>query len=207
MESHRKKRHDKYGAVGEPDAPVRKCKKKNEKLDTVLKELAELKSSNVELNNELSKARETILSLQTSLNTPRSISSEINSVDFIDDVGPTSTQWQGTKGSAEMTRFMSSVKQMSVSAITVPECKPSCDGDVIGRHDFEIWKDLLIDTMKLAAVVDEATQFTVFKVKAGQRLLDIFRNTKSTPDAPNQDTHPFSNALWRLKTYFGSGSD
>lgn len=44
-------------------------------------------------------------------------------------------------------------------------------------------------------------------MKAGQRLLEIFRNTKSHAEAPNPDSAPFSNAMHRLKTYFGSGSD
>lgn len=35
----------------------------------------------------------------------------------------------------------------------------------------------------------------------------MFRNTKSDTDAPDATTEPFSNALHRLKQYFGSGSD
>lgn len=49
--------------------------------------------------------------------------------------------------------------------------------------------------------------FMYFKVKAGQRLLEIFRNTKSNAESPDPVIAPFSNAMHRLKTYFGSGSD
>ncbi|XP_058822026.1 uncharacterized protein LOC131683769 [Topomyia yanbarensis] len=51
------------------------------------------------------------------------------------------------------------------------------------------------------------TKFTVFKVKAGSGLLEIYRNTKSNADSPDPNKAPFSNALHRLQSYFGSGSD
>lgn len=106
----------------------------------------------------------------------------------------------------EESKFFSSMNQLSVASINVPECKAT-DGGEIHRQTYEMWKDLLVDSLKLAGVDDESTKFTVFKVKAGQRLLEIYRNTKTPDDAPNQDTAPFSNAMHRLKTYFGSGSD
>lgn len=67
--------------------------------------------------------------------------------------------------------------------------------------------ELLIDCMALAGIEDELTKFTVFKVKAGPRLLTIFKNAKSDADAPDSTMEPFSNALHRLKLYFGTGSD
>lgn len=108
--------------------------------------------------------------------------------------------------SFEESKFVSSMNQLSVASINVPECKAS-DGEEIHRQSYEMWKDLLVDSLKLAGIDDESTQFTVFKVKAGPRLLEIYRNTKSQEEAPDQDTLPFSNAMYRLKTYFGSGSD
>lgn len=109
-------------------------------------------------------------------------------------------------GSQEESRFLSSMNQLSVASINVPECKPTDDGDV-HRQTFEVWKDLLVDSMNLAGIDDEHTMFTVFKVKAGIKLLQIFRNTKSQNDDPDPQTRPFSNAMHRLKSYFGSGSD
>lgn len=61
--------------------------------------------------------------------------------------------------------------------------------------------------MQLAGISDEPTKYMIFKVKAGILLLDIFRNTKSDENAPDVVSNPFSNAMYRLKTYFGSGSD
>lgn len=106
----------------------------------------------------------------------------------------------------EESKFASSMNQLSIASINVPECKAP-DGEEIHRQTYEMWKDLLVDSLKLAGIDDESTKFTVFKVKAGTRLLEIYRNTKSQAEAPDQDTHPFSNAMHRLKTYFGSGSD
>nr|XP_029729216.1 uncharacterized protein LOC115266783 [Aedes albopictus] len=111
-----------------------------------------------------------------------------------------------TDNSREGSRFLSSMNQLSVASINVPECKPADDGD-IHRQTYELWKDLLIDSMNLAGIDDEHTMFTVFKVKAGIKLLEIFRNTKSQQDDPDVITRPFSNAMQRLKSYFGSGSD
>nr|XP_029713492.1 uncharacterized protein LOC115257730 [Aedes albopictus] len=106
----------------------------------------------------------------------------------------------------EESRFLSSMNQLSVASINVPECKPADDGD-IHRQTYELWKDLLVDSMNLAGIDDEHTMFTVFKVKAGVKLLEIFRNTKSQQDDPDVENRPFSNAMQRLKSYFGSGSD
>lgn len=175
----------------------------------MLKELAETKASHALLNEEWNKAQETIRSLQATLHAPRSEASDVHSDEFNGEVGISSTQRHGNQKetSMELSRFMSSVNQMSVSSVTVPECKPSVGCEEIGRQDFEAWKDLLEDSMKLAGIMDEATQFIIFKVKAGQKLMEIFKNTKSSSEAPDQNEHPFLNAMFRLKAYFTSGSD
>lgn len=108
--------------------------------------------------------------------------------------------------SFEESKFLSSMNQLSVASINVPECK-SADDDEIHHQTYEQWKDLLIDSLKLAGIEDETTKFTVFKVKAGARLLEIFRNTRSHTNSPDPAKAPFSNALHRLQSYFGSGSD
>lgn len=110
------------------------------------------------------------------------------------------------EASQGQSRFLSSMNQLSVASVSVPECKPADDGD-IHRQTYETWKDLLIDSLKLAGIEDEHTMFTVFKVKAGIKLLEIFRNTKTQQGDPDPESKPFSNAMNRLKTYFGSGSD
>lgn len=185
----------------------RKIKKKSSKLDTIMKELAEVKSSNATLTEQLGNAQETIMSLQASLQAPRSDSGDVESVEFNGNVGISSTQRPRNESGIELSRFMSSMNQMSISSISVPECKPLVEGEQLGRRDFEAWKDLLTDSFKLAGVDDEATQFVVLKLKAGPMLLEIYKNTKSTAEAPNDELYPFSNALFRLKAYFGSASD
>ncbi|XP_065092733.1 uncharacterized protein LOC135713536 [Ochlerotatus camptorhynchus] len=102
---------------------------------------------------------------------------------------------------------MSSVNQISISTVNVPECKSSVEGEEIGKFEFESWKDLLLDSMTLAGITDEPTKFIVFKVKAGFKLMEIYKNTTTMVDAPDPEAHPFTNAMHRLKTYFGSGSD
>ncbi|XP_058455411.1 uncharacterized protein LOC131432867 [Malaya genurostris] len=103
--------------------------------------------------------------------------------------------------------FMTSFHQLSISSLNVPECLPLTESEGIQRHSYEMWRDMLVDSMELAGINDERTKFIVFKVKAGQRLLEIFKNTSSDSSSPDPDQYPFSNALYRLKNYFGSGSD
>lgn len=136
--------------------------------------------------------------------------SEYDSVGFQQALGPTSTRRMDTPvqmNASENSRFMSSVTQLSLSSINIPECKPLDGDEEIFRYSYEAWKELLEDTMRLAGVEDDRTKFTIFKIKAGARLLQIFRNTKSQAGFPNPETEPFANAMYRLKSYFGSGSD
>ncbi|KXJ74395.1 hypothetical protein RP20_CCG013712 [Aedes albopictus] len=138
---------------------------------------------------------------------PESTAMEIDNVES-GTTGPSSTHRSGGgEATMEVSRFMSSVNQISISTINIPECKPSVEGEEIGKFEFESWKDLLVDSMTLAGVTDEPTQFIVFKVKAGPKLMEIYRNTTTTTDCPNRDAFPFTNAMHRLKTYFGSSSD
>ncbi|XP_058830564.1 uncharacterized protein LOC131689479 [Topomyia yanbarensis] len=184
--------------------------KKKAKKNLLSRELAEEKARNALLLDELEKSRMQNAELLAGLNV--SSAANINPVDnaAIDfDYGNRlcSTQHVPTPPSLDESRFLSSMNQLSVASINVPECKPIDDDDDIHRQSFESWKDLLIDCMKLAGIDDEFTKFTVFKVKAGARLLELFRNTKSQADDPDPDIKPFSNAMHRLKSYFGSGSD
>ncbi|XP_062538829.1 uncharacterized protein LOC134207127 [Armigeres subalbatus] len=190
------------------DALDRKAKKKNSKLDTALKELAASNAKVEEMREQLERAQETIISLQSTLHTTKTNADEVNSVEFGSDIGPSSTQRNGNaEATMEVSRFISSVNQISISTVNVPECKPLIEGDEIGKFEFETWKDLLLDSLTLAGITDEATRFIVFKVKAGSRLMEIYRNTTTATGAPDLETCPFTNALHRLKTYFGSGSD
>ncbi|XP_062559644.1 uncharacterized protein LOC134224327 [Armigeres subalbatus] len=170
------------------DKTPRTRDQKKKKVKDLARELAEEKAKNATLREALDR------SLQ-----------ENPELDFNAENRMSSTRHMGPQ-SFEESKFFSSMNQLSVASINVPECKAP-DGEEIHRQTYEMWKDLLVDSLKLAGVDDESTKFTVFKVKAGTRLLEIYRNTKSRDDAPDQVTAPFSNALHRLRTYFGSGSD
>lgn len=167
-----------------PDKPVR-TREQKKKVKDLQRELAEEKAKNATLTEALERS--------------------LQDADFNAENRLSSTRHTGLQ-SIEESKFFSSMNQLSVASISVPECKAT-DGGEIHRQTYEMWKDLLVDSLKLAGINDESTKFTVLKVKAGPRLLEIYRNTKSQEDAPNEETEPFSNALHRLKTYFGSGSD
>lgn len=181
-------------------------------MEVLTKQLEKEKTEKAELAEQLKKLQaefDAMKSAQKANPEPeKEHPNEVNDDDGI-EIAPiaSSTRHVRSTGSLEESRFLSSVNQLSISSISVPECKPAEGDDEIHRNTFEMWRDLLIDCMTLAGIEDELTKFTVFKVKAGQRLLAIFRNTKSDVEAPDEVIEPFSNALHRLKQYFGSGSD
>lgn len=175
-----------------------------------MKKLETEKAEKVEMAQQLKKLQAEIEAMKTTRAvqfTKEKDVTEEESADFEIAPSASSTRYGRPLGSLEESRFLSSVNQLSISSIAVPECKPAEGDDEIHRQRFEMWRDLLIDCMTLAGIEDELTKFTVFKVKAGPRLLTIFKNTKSDAEAPDANTNPFSNALHRLKLYFGSGSD
>lgn len=155
----------------------------------------------------LNRSQREIAELQASKQNKAKGSGEVEDpeIDFNAENGLSSTR-QVAGPSFEESRFLSSMNQLSVASINVPECKAT-DDDGIHRFTYDQWKDLLIDSLKLAGIEDEVTKFTVFKVKAGPQLLEIFRNTKSHDSSPDPVKRPFSNAMQRLQSYFGSGSD
>lgn len=165
-------------------------KSKKERIAELLEEIKQLR----EENEQLRKSNTEVIAVA-------------NHDDAETSVGSNGTQQTDSSVKNEESKLLSSVHQLSISSLNVPECKPAVEGEGIQRHSFETWRDLLVDSMKLLGVQDESTMFTIFRVKAGQQLLEIFKNTKSDPNAPDEREFPFSNALHRLKSYFGSGSD
>lgn len=164
------------------------------------------RSLTAELRNELEKVRMEKEQLEATVNSISANDVDRSMSDFSEHFRPHSTQ-RDKSILLEESRFMSSINQLSISSINVSECKPSGDDGELHRHDFEQWKDLLVDSMQLAGISDESTKFMIFKVRAGSRLLDIYKNTTSDENAPDAMSNPFLNAMHRLKTYFGSGSD
>ncbi|XP_062705537.1 uncharacterized protein LOC134287558 isoform X2 [Aedes albopictus] len=187
----------------------KKATKKANELDNMAKELEKEKHEKAEMAEQLKNLQAEVEAMKAARAEHPRHEKEVDdgSVDF--EIVPASSTHRPNKSMAskEESRFLSSVNQLSVSSISVPECKPMAGEDEIHRQTFEMWRDLLLDCMALAGIEDEATKFTVFKVKAGPRLLAIFKNTKSDSEAPDVSISPFENAMYRLKLYFGSNSD
>lgn len=161
-----------------------------------MRELELERNRNARLLEELNASQKKTAELQANL--------DLSSVDLTN--GLSSTKRPSSVSSAEESKFYSSMNQLCLASLNVPECTPSDEGD-IHRQTFEQWKELLLDNLRLAGVDDELTKFTVFRVKAGNRLLEIFRNTTTQEGFADPETHPFTNAMQRLRSYFGSGSD
>lgn len=112
-------------------------------------------------------------------------------------------------GSEEITATVSStllasVNNMSLSTMSIPECKPS-DGEAeIDRKGYEYWKNIAVASLNLIQAADEFTKMDVFKIKAGAKLLELLQGIKSSAEMPDAKQFPFSNALARLDGYFGS---
>nr|XP_029709193.1 uncharacterized protein LOC109423460 [Aedes albopictus] len=184
--------------------------KKDRKMEILTKQLEAEKKEKAEIGEQLKKLQAELEAMKSAqMPNPTPEKEVLNDAGEEFEVAPSASSTRRVRSMAnlEESRFLSSVNQLSISSITVPECKPAEGDDEIHRNTFEMWRDLLIDCMALAGIEDEFTKFTVFKVKAGPRLLTVFRNTKSDVDAPDATTEPFSNALHRLRQYFGSGSD
>lgn len=58
--------------------------------------------------------------------------------------------------------------------------------------------------MDLMRSVDENTRFSIFKIKAGVKLLEVYDSTATTPGMPDEKDEPYSNAIARLNEYYGS---
>lgn len=182
---------------------------KRNRIAKLEKDLEEERTRNAILVNEMHKMREAKEpAIATGGEEPLSDSAgEIlaqSTIEF-EAVGPSSTQRPRDITGFEESKFMCSINQLSVSSIAVPECKSTTENGEIDRHTFVQWHDLLVDSMQLAGITDEATKFTIFKVKAGPRLLDIYRNSKADEGAPDAVMAPFGHAMYRLKAYYGSG--
>lgn len=98
----------------------------------------------------------------------------------------------------------SSMHGLSYASLSIPECKPSEGEEDIDRKCFENWKDLFEASMQLMGVFDENVKMSIFKIRAGANLLEILVGAAPSKDTPHAELAPYSNAMGRLKNYFGS---
>ncbi|XP_062533274.1 uncharacterized protein LOC134202244 [Armigeres subalbatus] len=140
------------------------------------------RAEKAEIAEQLKKLQAVVASLQASKETiPSDEKDETEEASVDLEVVPIASSTRRpakTIGTLDESRFLSSVNQLSISSITVPECKPLAGDDEIHRHTFEMWKDLLIDCMALAGIEDEATKFTVFKLYFGSSSDVMFQRRK-----------------------------
>lgn len=100
--------------------------------------------------------------------------------------------------------IMSSMTNLSFASLQVPECKPIEGEEEIDRKSYEQWRQILEASMQLAGVVDETTKMNIFRIKAGHKLLDVLESTVSNTESPDIAVYPYSNAVHRLGTFYGS---
>jgi hypothetical protein len=163
---------------------------KHYKMSWIEEDLDNVLSNNISSDN-LESVRNDVRLTSSQENIESIVNRSESHIDFGNGAQMSSTRRGEILSALEDSRFVSSMNQLSVASVNVPECKPSIEGEDIHRHSFEMWKELLIDSMALAGIQDEITKFTVFKVKAGERLLEVFRSTKSSLDAPDAVIYPF----------------
>ncbi|XP_055598903.1 uncharacterized protein LOC129748351 [Uranotaenia lowii] len=131
---------------------------------------------------------------------------------FLDSCGESSGQkhstmreeFQGHDLNEASFSLSSSINNLSFASLSVPECKPVADDGEIDKKTFQQWKDHLESSMLLTGISDEFTKMNVFRVRAGRKLLDVLDNTKTQLNSPDIITAPYSNAMHRLSSYFGS---
>lgn len=115
-----------------------------------------------------------------------------------------STMRDDSSGNDHNSVFMSSMSNLSLASLNVPECRSADGEDEIDRKSFEQWKNMLEASMQLAGVADEVTKMNIFTIKAGPKLLDVLEGTVTHPETPDIVTNPYANAIQRLNAYFGS---
>lgn len=93
---------------------------------------------------------------------------------------------------------------MSFASLQIPECKPAEGEHEIDRRSFEQWRDILEASMKFSGITEESTKMSVFRMKAGSKLMDVLEATVSGTKAPDEETLPYSNVMYRLKEFYGS---
>lgn len=113
---------------------------KAHKAKSLAKELEESKIRMAALEEALKQERAEKLAWKATadaLNSSNSIA-EHSSIDFDGAPKPSSTRRCETALNADESRFLSSVNQLSVSSLNVPECLPLADDDDINRFSFEM---------------------------------------------------------------------
>lgn len=106
--------------------------------------------------------------------------------------------------SSEIDHDTSIFTSMSFASLNIVECKPIDGEDEVDKKSFENWKELLEASMQFAKVKDEFSKISIFKIKAGCKLMEVLDGTSTRDDDPDMKMFPYSNVMSRLKRYFNS---
>ncbi|XP_058817267.1 uncharacterized protein LOC131680570 [Topomyia yanbarensis] len=153
-----------------------------EELSAVKSELARMRSENEQMLHEVE--------LSTAEN------------DYLNFESNEAGQQQTTSAGNES--LLTTMSNMSLGSLNIPECKPSEGETEVDKKAYEQWKEILNASFNLVRATDERAKMDIFRIKAGPKLLDVMQGTSSTSDMPDERIMPYSNAISRLDNYFGS---
>ncbi|XP_062542227.1 uncharacterized protein LOC134210206 [Armigeres subalbatus] len=90
-------------------------------------------------------------------------------------INPKSTRVQSTIRDTYTSNnsLSTSMNNLSFATLNIAECRPMEGEDDIDRRSFENWRTLLEASMQLVGVTDEVTKMSIFRIKAGPKLLDL----------------------------------
>ncbi|XP_055591492.1 uncharacterized protein LOC129743483 [Uranotaenia lowii] len=158
----------------------------------LMRELEEEKMLNASLRSELRMARG---GNKTSRNLSGWIEEDLDGEDnnFFG-------QRNSTMRSADESTMLTS---MTLASLQIGECRPLEGEDEIDKKSFEQWRNIFESALKIAGIVDESTKISIFKMKAGAKLIDVLESTPNV-ESPDEETSPYSNVMCRLQEYYGS---
>nr|XP_029713712.1 uncharacterized protein LOC115257882 [Aedes albopictus] len=184
---------DNGGVKDSKNAPQKKKMTRQTAKDptVLLKELDEERKRNASLMIKLKKARANNKLLEQSMEDGSFVRMH-------------STMRDDSSQNGQHSMIMSSMSNLSFASLQVPECKPIEGEEEIDRKSYEQWKQTLEASMQLAGVTDETTKINIFRIKAGHKLLDVLESTVSNAESPDIVVNPYSNAVHRLSTFYGS---
>lgn len=119
-------------------------------------------------------------------------------------MGRNSTMRESRQETTRNANDVSILNSISFASLNITECRPIEGEDEIDRKSFERWRELLDASMEFAGVVDEFSKMSIFKIKAGSKLMEVLDNTSSQIDDPDVTVYPYSNVMSRLKKHFNS---
>lgn len=102
------------------------------------------------------------------------------------------------------TNESSIMTSMSFATLQIPTCNPKEGEEEIDKKSFERWKDTFEAAMEFAGISEESMKINAFKMKAGNKLIDMLEGIASNDTITNSPQAPYSNAMERLGQFYNS---